>query len=610
MNLTTTEKYALAVLEAHGSLSALQKKERALCLAASCVWDMMQAKSVTEDKKGKLRIFAPLPETLSYCSPVYEMLEKKPMKPEKVPYDRIWTNKRIKTLVESIVDDLIGKSVLVVERQNSLLKSKLCHVDTTVIAEDIAAVKHPDRTFPSDQTNQAILLLESGTAKKLLNKQELSVLKKTVRQTDSDFKTYIKKVTKLFRTDRAMACVASIICLVLLTGCGNSASFVPADMSYTQANVDTIPISSDVQVVGLGEASHGVAQYHQMKADVFKALVHNNGCRTFIIEGDFGGALKVDNYINGGDGSAEEAASEIGFTIYRTQEMADLIEWMRSYNDTASSGEALHYYGMDVQGFDNNKAYLFSVLEQTVPELSAEYSESLAQLTDENRYNLDKTTLSNAKEAVSKLMNKMDAARADITELSGESTFDFARECANTIYAFCDVQLSDSYNATRDQYMYEKVDWFLQHGDGSILFINGHNGHIGKTFAGYTCLGELLSKNLGNGYYAIGTDARITRFNSTKKGGFEVVEVSNSNDLNSQLADAGNNCYFIDFTSAQSDETWKQILNSEQTITTLNVSLSGMLKIVKFAYTTKVIPQSTYDGMIVFRTVTPSTIIE
>ena len=408
------------------------------------------------------------------------------------------------------------------------------------------------------------------------------------------------------------ACTALITCLALLTGCGNSASSVSADMTYTQADVAMIPISSDVQVVGLGEASHGVAQYHQMKADVFKSLVKNNGCRTFIIEGDFGGALKVDNYINGGAGSAEEAASEIGFAIYRTQEMADLIEWMRSYNETVSPEEALHFYGMDVQRFDNNKEYLFSVLDQTVPELSAEYTESFVQLTDENGYSLDKTTLNNAKDAALKLIDQMDTARADIIELSGEYAFDFARECANTIYANCDVQLSNDYNMTRDRYMYEKVEWFLQHGDGSILFINGHNGHIGKTsVARYTCLGELLSENLENGYYAIGTDAQKTRFNSQKdKGGVEVVEVSNANELNSQLIDADTNYYFIDFISAQSDERWEQIVSSEQTITTLNVGLFGMLKMLKSAYTAIIIPQSTFDGMIVFHAVTPSTLIE
>ncbi|MDD2958512.1 MAG: erythromycin esterase family protein [Lachnospiraceae bacterium] len=59
----------------------------------------------------------------------------------------------------------------------------------------------------------------------------------------------------------------------------------------------------------------------------FKALAENNGCRTFIIEGDFGGALKVDQYINGGNGTAEEVVAEIGFAIYRTHEMADLTNW-------------------------------------------------------------------------------------------------------------------------------------------------------------------------------------------------------------------------------------------------------------------------------------------
>lgn len=407
------------------------------------------------------------------------------------------------------------------------------------------------------------------------------------------------------------ACLAWAACLTLVTGCGSFVPSVPADLSYTQAGIERLPISSDVQVVGLGEASHGVAQYQQLKADVFKSLVNNNHCRTFIIEGDFGGALKVNDYINGGDGSAEEAVAEIGFAIYQTQEMVDLAEWMRSYNETVSSEEALHFYGMDVQRFDNNKEYLFSVLNQTIPELSAEYMEAFSELTDENRNSLDSDILSSAKEAACRLMEEMDSVEADITAASGKSDFEFARECANTIFAYCDLQSRNDYNTARDQYMYEKVEWFLQHGDGSILFINGHNGHIGKTsVAGYTCLGALLSEKLKNGYYAIGTDAQKTQFHSQKDNGtFEVVEVDNANELNSQLVDPDSNQYFIDFISVQSDETWKQILNSKQTITTLNVSLSGMQKMLKFAYTTTIIPQSTFDGMMIYRTVTPSTII-
>ena len=407
-------------------------------------------------------------------------------------------------------------------------------------------------------------------------------------------------------------CFAAALCLTLFTGCGNGKSAVSADLSYTRSDIGTLSVPTNVQIVGLGEASHGVAQYHQMKADVFKALVENNGCHTFIIEGDFGGALKVDQYINGGTGTAEEAVAEIGFAIYRTREMADLVEWMHSYNESASSEQALRFYGMDVQRFDNNKEYLFSVLDQTHPELSAEYAESLVRLTDKNRNSLDETTLNSAKESVSALIDKLDAVETDIADRLGQPTFDFARECAKTIYAYCDVLLSDNYNTTRDQYMYEKVEWFLQHGDNTVLFINGHNGHIGKTsVAGYPCLGKLLTDDLGDNYYAIGTDARNTRFNSqTDDGGFEVMEVSNANDLNRQFSgeDSGR-YYFIDFASASSDEVWGQILSEKQSITTLNVSLSGMEKLLKAAYTVNITPRDTFDGMIIFDSVSPSTIL-
>ena len=406
-------------------------------------------------------------------------------------------------------------------------------------------------------------------------------------------------------------CFSLAVCLALMTGCINKTPSLTADLSYTHSDMGDFSVPSDVRVVGLGEASHGVAEYQQMKADVFKALVKNNSCHTFIIEGDFGGALKVDQYINGGGGTAEEAVAEIGFEIYRTKELADLAAWMRSYNESVSKEDALHFYGMDVQRFDNNKEFLFAVIDQTHPELSTKYKEAFAQLTDEKRTSLDKDTLDSAKEKAMELIEELENSKAEIVNNPGQAPFDFAEECAKTIYACCDVQLSNNYNATRDQYMYEKVEWFLQHGDDSILFINGHNGHIGKTSAaGYTCLGELLSENLGSGYYSIGTDAQETEFNSQlDTGGFEVVKVINANDLNAQLNGTDDRLFFIDFASAAHDETWKNISESEQTVTALNVGLSGMQRKMKSAYTVKITPQDTFDGMIVFQAVTPTTLL-
>ncbi len=399
-------------------------------------------------------------------------------------------------------------------------------------------------------------------------------------------------------------------CAAILSGCGNAVPAKQADLSYTQTDFNAAAIPSSVRVVGLGEASHGVKEYQAMKAEVFQKLAEAGKCRTFIIEGDFGGALKVDEYIHGGNGTAREAVEEIGFAIYRTEEMAALVDWMRDRNETAAPEDDLHFFGMDIQRFDNNKEILFSILEEAAPGLYDKYTEALSELTDENRTELVAEALDRGKETASELLSEMDTMESDIVKISGQTAFDFARECAKTIYACCDVQASSAYNAVRDQYMLEKIEWFLEHGDDCMLFINGHNGHIQKTSAaGYTCLGELLADSLKDAYYAIGTDAQITAFHSQNSDGFDVVEVSNQNELNCQLNNTENGRYFIDFSQAAPDKTWSDILNSRQPITTLNVSLSGLQKLIKAAYTTTVIPARAFDGMIVFQSVSPTTLI-
>lgn len=107
---------------------------------------------------------------------------------------------------------------------------------------------------------------------------------------------------------KVLSGIAVLNCILLVvTGCGSST--VSVNMELAQTDVGSIAVSEEVQVVGLGEASHGVSEYQEMKAEVFQALVEHNGCRTFVIEGDFGNALKVDDYIHGGAGTAKEAAA-------------------------------------------------------------------------------------------------------------------------------------------------------------------------------------------------------------------------------------------------------------------------------------------------------------
>ena len=400
------------------------------------------------------------------------------------------------------------------------------------------------------------------------------------------------------------------LCMSVLSGCGKT--ITPADTSACNGDIQAIQVSDEIKIVGLGEASHGVSEYHQMKAEVFKALVANNGCRSFIIEGDFGGSLKVDEYIHGGSGTAQEAVGEIGFAIYRTQEMADLVEWMRNYNESATEEADLHFYGMDMQRYDNNKDYLFQVLETGAPELSEKYEELFAELTDEKKNTLDNTILKEGEEQAQALLGEMDNMEVQLVEAVGQESFDFARECANSIYECSKLCASGTdYSTLRDGFMADKVNWFVEHGDGSVLFINSHNGHIGKVSAyGYKCLGALLAEQYGEQYFAIATDANETCFNSQTDNGFTVMTVKNRNDLTALTQSLDMEPFYLDFAAVEGQEDWQQILTSSQKMTVLNVGIAKWQQMISAMYTKNLIPVNTYNGVIVFDQVHPSTLLQ
>lgn len=404
---------------------------------------------------------------------------------------------------------------------------------------------------------------------------------------------------KMFLRITAISCI-----LFLLAGCAGAGSGDFPDMQLVREDISRITIPDEILVAGLGEASHGVKEYQEMKAEVFKALVQNNGCRTFIIEGDFGNALKVDSYIHGGEGTAREAAAQIGFRIYRTKEIEDLLIWMRDYNETAAEGEDLHFYGMDMQQADSSKEYLFSVLNRTVPQLSAEYKEKFAFLNDEDMLNINGNSFLQGMADAEKLIQETDSLKDIIEEKFGKETFEFARECARNLYQCCDIRKSDmEYNKVRDRYMAEKVEWFIEHGDGSLIFINGHNGHIGRTnTAMYDCMGKLLADKLGEKYFAIGTDAKVTVFNSQTDDGFEEQTAENENAMNDLADKTDGACYYIEFDSAREDKNWSGIISEKQSVTSLNVGGIMLFSAVD------IVPEDTFDAMIIFDKVSPTTL--
>lgn len=59
--------------------------------------------------------------------------------------------------------------------------------------------------------------------------------------------------------------------------------------------------------------------------------------KIFILEESFGACHFINEYLEGKNGNLRELVLNFRQGIWRTQEMIELISWMKSYNETKSS---------------------------------------------------------------------------------------------------------------------------------------------------------------------------------------------------------------------------------------------------------------------------------
>ena len=226
--------------------------------------------------------------------------------------------------------------------------------------------------------------------------------------------------------------------------------------------VSEIEVPENSRIVALGEATHGNKEFQELKLDVFKVMVEKSGVRAFALEGDFGGCETANRYIHGGEGTAEEAAEALVFTIYRTDQMAELLSWMRTYNETAAPGQDLRFYGFDMQSYEYSLGYLLEEARR----LGINVPNNQSFEAEEDRLAL----YGEVREALETLDSSADTGLALHLVDVLEQNFELGK-------------LVDSPEGagTRDRFMAQNVLWILeqeeQRGNGRI-FISAHNGHI------------------------------------------------------------------------------------------------------------------------------------
>ncbi|ADY25449.1 Erythromycin esterase [Deinococcus proteolyticus MRP] len=265
-------------------------------------------------------------------------------------------------------------------------------------------------------------------------------------------------------------------------------------------------LTPGTRVLGLGEGSHGTAEHFALKGRIFRELAEQHGYTVFMIEADYDDAYAIDRWVQGeGSQSAEQITREYDFWTWKTQEMAELLRWMREYNAGRGDKPALRVAGMDMQ----DPAGSLDLLARLAPagsRLAGLTGQLLAEvMAQEEREKPDWTRA----EALAALLELHARFQPQGTPHAPE-----LRHLARTVQqgmAMLAGMEGDDFNASnalRDRAMADNTQALLRElFPGQKAAVWAHNFHVSKVPAqgqAYANLGSHLAREMGSEYRVIG----------------------------------------------------------------------------------------------------------
>ncbi|MFH9616249.1 erythromycin esterase family protein [Streptomyces pratensis] len=296
------------------------------------------------------------------------------------------------------------------------------------------------------------------------------------------------------------------------------------------------------RLLGLGEPTHGEDTLLDLRNDLFRRLVEQEGYRTIAIESDCMMGLVVDDYVTSGTGSLDEAMQQ-GFSHGWGTSAAnrELVGWMRAYNDGRPASERLRFAGFDGpleitaaasprQALTALHGYLSARVETDLLPCAAETLDRLlgtddrwtdpAAMTDPARSVGQSAEAARLRLLADDLVALLDAQTPHLVTASSPEEWDRARLYGRTAIGLLRYHhwMADASPARmtrlvglRDQMMAHNLLALAARGPA---FVHAHNSHLqreksatrmGGTLLEWWSAGALVSARLGREYAFLAT---------------------------------------------------------------------------------------------------------
>lgn len=335
---------------------------------------------------------------------------------------------------------------------------------------------------------------------------------------------------------------------------------------------DLAPLRGVVEgarVVALGESRHDLREQFLMKSRIVRYLVREMGFTRFVLEEGLPYGVVIDRYVTDGEGNAADVlAGAGGWFGWDTEEMLDLLEWMRDWNEEAPEDRKVRFFGCDVGypriGLEHALAYLGRVDPDHAAEIaSAPLGRDLFHDWMWERSLRSFAALDGAEreEIVSNLSSLADRLEERRDEYVSKSSLDewrwnhryvvVARDGARVFTS----ATREKGGIIRDEAMAVHLEWYLREiGPDDRAIFWAHDTHVledsffipSMVSAPVAPTGLYLDRFFGDGYLSIGFAFEKGRFVRLKQDGVRIFPPAGPNTVDGALAAAGPDIFLLD----------------------------------------------------------------
>lgn len=258
---------------------------------------------------------------------------------------------------------------------------------------------------------------------------------------------------------------------------------------------------AEARIVCLGEASHGTSEFYRARAAITQRLIEKHGFTIVAVEADWPDAASIDRHVRHKPQVAmpEPPFSRFPTWMWRNEEVAAFVRWLRAFNAGRAVDEHASFYGLDLYNLGGSIQAVIDYLDRVDPEAAAVARERYgcmrpwqSEPADYGRMAMIEGYARCEQAVVAQLKDVFSRARKS----AGSDGDDFldatqnARLVANAeaYYRAMYYGAAESWNL-RDTHMFETLDALLKvKGPQAKAVVWAHNSHLGD--ARHTAMGR------------------------------------------------------------------------------------------------------------------------